>query len=132
MSTDSAEQQSITFTELDPGQSFADQVATAAGPCTLLDILVVPHGTQNTAVEQWRLHSQYMKTRPGFISAQMHRTPSDDGRVLVNLAVWESAAALLAAVTAPEFAKSADDYPDGTVCTRQLVRPEAVAGICVA
>ena len=132
MNTDSTERQSITFTELDPGQSFADQVSSTAGPCTLLDILVVPHGTQDTAVEQWRLHSQYMKTCPGFISAQLHRTPSDDGRVLVNLAVWESAAALLAAVTDPEFAKIAGDYPDGTMCTRQLVRPEAVAGICVA
>ncbi|MFE9812948.1 antibiotic biosynthesis monooxygenase family protein [Streptomyces sp. NPDC005548] len=132
MNTDSTEQQSITFTELDPGQSFADQIASATGPCTLLDLLVVPHGSQDTAVEQWRLHSQYMKTRPGCISAQMHRTPSGDGRVLVNLAVWESPAALLEAVTDPEFAKIAGNYPDGTVCTRQLVRPEAVGGICVA
>ncbi|MEV2256488.1 hypothetical protein AB0I94_39130 [Streptomyces sp. NPDC050147] len=35
-------------------------------------------------------------------------------------------------VSDPEFAKIAGDYPDGTACTRQPVRPKAVAGLCVA
>lgn len=47
-------------------------------------------------------------------------------------AVSESPAALLEAVTDPEFSKIAGGYPDGTVGTRQLVRTASVAGICVA
>lgn len=131
MTPEAQDPASITFAELDPGQDFATQVGLDGGPCTLLDILVVPPGAQDQVIEHWRQHAEYMMTRPGCIGAQMHKA-AGDGRTLVNLAVWESPAALLAAVTAPEFAAIASDYPAGTYCTRQLIRKEAAEGICVA
>lgn len=123
--------QNIVFTELDPGQSFEAQLGLDAGSCTLLDIVISAPGAQDAVIEQWRRHSDYMMTRPGFIRAQLHKS-TGDGNTIVNLAVWESPAALLAAVTAPEFAAIATDYPPGTLCTRQLLAKEAVEGVCVA
>ncbi|MER6957382.1 antibiotic biosynthesis monooxygenase family protein [Streptomyces sp. NPDC000618] len=131
MTTSAERPESITFTELDPGQEFAAQVGLDSGPCTLLDMLIVPPGAVDEVIGHWRQHADYMKTQPGLISVQMHRAVGDGG-TLINLAVWESPAALLAAVSAPEFAAIATDYPPGTVCTRQLLRQEAVDGVCVA
>ena len=123
--------ESIAFGELDPGQAFASQLGLDTGACTLLDIVIAAPGAEDEVIEQWRQHARYMRTRPGFISARLHRALGD-GRAIVNLAVWESPSALHAAVTAPEFAAIATDYPPGTYCTRQLLRKETVQGICVA
>ncbi|MEU2289101.1 antibiotic biosynthesis monooxygenase family protein [Streptomyces sp. NPDC013178] len=122
----------LKFFELDPGQDFFTQVGLDSGPCTLLDIVVSPPGAHDAVLEQWRRHADYMVTQPGFIRAQLHRSIGGDGNTIVNLAVWESPAALLAAVTTPEFAAIATEYPAGAVCTRQLMVEEAVKGICVA
>lgn len=63
-----------------------------------------------------------MKTPSGFISAQMHQS-AGGRRVLVNLAVWESSAALREAVFAPEFATLAGDYPPGSDDERVRASP---------
>ncbi|MFG2592329.1 antibiotic biosynthesis monooxygenase family protein [Streptomyces sp. NPDC048438] len=131
MTSDVEGRPGVTFGELDPGQGFATQMSLNGGPCTLLDILVIPPGGQEEVIERWRQHAEYMLGRPGCISTQMHRALGEGG-TLVNLAVWDSPSALLAAVTAPEFAAIASDYPPGTSCTRQLLSKVAVEGICVA
>ncbi|MEU6349243.1 antibiotic biosynthesis monooxygenase family protein [Streptomyces sp. NPDC047072] len=131
MTAHAAGSDDLTFFELDPGQDFFTQVGLDTGPCTLLDIVVAPKGALDAAFEQWRRHADYMVTQPGFIRAQLHRTPGD-GNTIINLAVWESPAALRAAVSTPEFAAIATEYPAGTLCTRQLLTEAAVEGICVA
>jgi heme-degrading monooxygenase HmoA len=72
-----------------------------------------------------------MKAQPGFISTQLHRG-TVGSRVLVNVAVWESAEALSAAFGSPDFQQALARYPDGTVARPHLVQKVAVGNICVA
>ncbi|WP_413810789.1 antibiotic biosynthesis monooxygenase family protein [Streptomyces sp. OE57] len=129
MTIDSTDHTGVTFFEFDPSQDFATQLGLDATGCTLLDIVVAPPGKQEEVVEQWRRHADYMHTQPGLIKVQLHQTVGG-GTTIVNLAVWESPAALRAAISTPEFAAIAVDYPPGTVCTRHLVSAVAVPGIC--
>lgn len=51
-----------------------------------------------------------MKTKPGFISAQLFRGIGGS-RIFTNVAVWESAGRLHAAFGTPEFARHKQRYP---------------------
>ncbi|OPC77853.1 hypothetical protein B4N89_36940 [Embleya scabrispora] len=129
--TTGATDDGLDFAEFDARRPFFAQLGADTGPCVLLDVLVSPEGGEQTVLAGWTAHAAYLKTRPGFISTRMHQGTSGS-RVFVNLAVWESAQALSDAVTAPEFAALAVNYPKGTTCLRRLVKPAAVAGVCVA
>ncbi len=72
-----------------------------------------------------------MKQQPGFISTQLHRGIAGS-TTFVNVAVWESAAALRAAFTSPEFQAHVAHYPDSAVTQPHLFQKVAVPGICVA
>jgi quinol monooxygenase YgiN len=73
----------------------------------------------------------YFRSRPGYVSTQLHQGVGVS-HVLVDVAVWESAAHLRAAFSDPDFQAHPDRYPDGTVATPHLLRTVAVPGICVA
>ncbi|WP_280242853.1 antibiotic biosynthesis monooxygenase family protein [Nocardia abscessus] len=111
--------------------TFKSQLAATAGPFTLLDIVIAPEGGVDTAIAAWRETTRFMRQRAGLLRADLYRG-SAGSNVLINLAVWESAAALLEAVENPEFAEVTGGYPPGCTCTRQAIAPVAVAGICVS
>ncbi|MEU4595860.1 antibiotic biosynthesis monooxygenase family protein [Nocardia sp. NPDC023988] len=121
----------IDFFELCPESTFESQLEATDGPFTLLDIVVVPEGGVDTAVAAWRETTQFMRQRTGLLRADLYRG-TRGSTVLINLAVWESAAALLEAVQDPGFAEVTSGYPAGCRCTRQAMAPVAVAGICVS
>ncbi|MFF5033069.1 antibiotic biosynthesis monooxygenase family protein [Nocardia salmonicida] len=121
----------IDFFELCPGSTFKSQLAATDGPFTLLDIVIAPQGGVDTAIAAWSETTQFMRQRSGLLRADLYRG-SAGSNVLINLAVWESAAALLEAVEDPGFAAVTGGYPPGSTCTRQAIVPVAVAGICVA
>ena len=72
-----------------------------------------------------------MKQQPGFISTQLHRGIAGS-TTFVNVAVWESAAALRTAFSSPEFQAHVAHYPDSAVTQPHLFQKVAVPGICVA
>ena len=121
----------ITLTDLDPAAPFVAQLAEDTGPVVLVNTFVAPEGRVDDVVAVWAEDAAYFRSRPGCVSAQLHRGVGDS-RVLVNTAVWESARHLRAAFSDPQFQRHSERYPDGTVGTPHLLRKVVVPGICVA
>jgi quinol monooxygenase YgiN len=121
----------ITLTDLDPAAPFRAQLAEDTGPVVLVNTFVAPEGRVDDVVAVWAEDAAYFRSRPGYISAQLHRGVGAS-RVLVNVAVWESAQHLRDAFSDPQFQRHSERYPDGTVATPHLLHKVAVPGICVA
>ena len=71
-----------------------------------------------------------MKQQPGFISAQLH-CGTAGSTTLVNVAVWESAAALGGAFGSPDFQALLARYPADAVAAPYVFTKVAVPGICL-
>lgn len=122
----------IAFSELDSQTQFAQQLREDdPSPVTLVNTFVVPEGKMDEVIAAFQKDSAIMKAAPGFISAQLYRG-TGSSRVLVNVAVWESARALSEAFHSNEFQSTLGLFPDGTVAHPHLVQPMAVAGLCTA
>ncbi|AHH15470.1 putative monooxygenase [Nocardia nova SH22a] len=73
-------------------------------PITLINVFEVPADQVDELIEDWRERARIMSTKPGFRDFRLHRAVSGDSRFqLVNVARWDSAQALRAAVSDPEF-----------------------------
>jgi len=77
----------------------------------------------------WAHDADFMQRQLGFNSTQLHRGAAGSS-TLINVAVWESAAALRNAFTEPEFQARLSQYPDGTITSPHLFTKVAVRGIC--
>ena len=121
----------VTLAEMDPRVSFAEQLRQETGPVVLVNTFTVAPEEAERFLAVWAEDAAYMKRQPGFISTQLHRGTAGS-TTFVNVAVWESAAALRAAFFSPEFSAHAARYPDGAVATPHLFEKVAVPGICVA
>ena len=82
-------------------------------------------------MEAWAADAALLKSKPGFISTQLHRGTAGS-TTFINVAVWESARALGRAFGSPEFQARAARYPDSTVAAPHVFTKLAVPGICVA
>lgn len=120
----------IKIAELDDSTPFRSQLQETTGPITLMNVIVVPEGEIDAVIEAWEVDSKLMETKPGFISAQLHRG-TGSSRVLVNMAVWESADLLGQAFASPEFQNTLSHYPDGTVAMPHVLQKIGVPGVCV-
>lgn len=72
-----------------------------------------------------------MQATPGFISTQLHRG-TGSSNVLVNVAIWESAAALREGFENKVFQAALMQYPPGTVAYPHVLQRVAVDNICTA
>jgi quinol monooxygenase YgiN len=82
-------------------------------------------------LEAWADDAAFMKQQPGSTSTQLHRAIGGS-TTFINVAVWESAAALGRAFRSPEFQARVARCPDSTVASPYLFEKVAVPGICVA
>lgn len=121
----------VKLAQMDPRVSFAEQLQQETGPVVLINTFTVAPEDAGRLREVWAEDAAYMKRQPGFISTQLHRGTAGS-TTFVNVAVWESAAALRAAFSSPEFGAHAARYPDSAVATPHLFEKVAVPGICVA
>ena len=119
----------INLADLDESTPYLGQLSQTAGPVTIINTFVAPEGKTDEALAAWKDDSEYMKSKPGFISAQLFRGVGGS-RVFTNVAVWESTERLLAAFATPEFARHMEGYPDGTTAYPHLYQKAAVEGIC--
>ncbi len=122
---------SVTLAEMDPRVPFVQQLQQETGPVVLINTFTVPPEDADRLLAVWTEDAAFMKQQPGFISTQLHRGIAGS-TTFVNVAVWESAAALRAAFTSPEFQAHAAHYPDSAVAQPHLFQKVAVPGICVA
>ena len=121
----------IKLAEMDDRVTFAQQLQQETGPIVLINTFTVAPGDADRMLEVWAEDAAFMKRQPGFISTQLHRGIGGS-TTFVNVAVWESAQALRAAFSSPEFQAHVAHYPDGTVTKPHLFEKVAVPGICVA
>jgi quinol monooxygenase YgiN len=117
--------------DLDPTTPLSSQFQEKTGPITLINTIIVPRERMEEFLIAFREDAAFMKASPGLISTQLHRGTADS-QLLVNVAVWESTAALFAAYTQPEFQESTSKYPDGITAYPHIFERIAVEGVCVA
>ncbi|MFH8469078.1 antibiotic biosynthesis monooxygenase family protein [Streptomyces sp. NPDC017991] len=127
----SASGSEIEYVDLCPDVPLTEQFRATSGAFVLLQIFVVPDGEVDRAIHAYQKTGAYMKSRNGYIQAQLHRGIGGSS-VLVDLAVWESVGALRAVLLDPDFLAVSADYPAGTRCFRQVLRRAAVPNVCVA
>ena len=121
----------VKLAQMDPRVTFAEQLGQETGPVVLINTFTVAPEDAERLLAVWAEDAAYMKRQPGFISTQMHRGTAGSA-TFVNVAVWESAAALRAAFFSAEFQTHVANYPDSTVAQPHLFEKLAVPGICVA
>ncbi len=74
-------------------------------------------------LEGWGRAADYMRSRPGFVSSELHRAVSPNARFrFVNVAEWESPQDFQAAVRSPEFRAIAAGSPPGYPALYVVVR----------
>ena len=120
----------IQLRELDENTTYLEQLQVDVGPIVLINTFTVPIGTVGDVIAVWAEDAAFMKAKPGYISAQLHRGIGESG-TLVNVAVWESVAALRDAFSDPEFKAKMAAYPDGAVASPHVFQRVAVPGVCL-
>jgi heme-degrading monooxygenase HmoA len=120
----------MNLQELDEYVSIHDQLAADIEPVILINVFTVNPSESDALMRAWADDAAIMKTRPGFISTQLHRGIGGSG-VFLNYAVWESVRDFRNAFTAPEFRNSLAAYPASTVARPHLFARIAVPGICI-
>ena len=121
----------IKLAEMDERVSFREQLQQETGPVVLINSFTVAPEDADRLLAVWAEDAAFMKQQPGFISTQLHRGIAGS-TTFVNVAVWESAAALRAAFSSPEFQAHVGRYPESATTSPHLFEKVAVPGICVA
>ena len=116
--------------EMDDRVSLLDQLSNEVGPVILINTFKVAPEDAQALLDAWAADAAYLKTKPGFISTQLHRGIAGSG-VFMNQAVWESVEAFRNAFGDPQFQATYARYPDSTVASPHLFQKVAVPGICV-
>jgi heme-degrading monooxygenase HmoA len=92
----------------------------------LLGLLV-----RDELLKAWAADASFLKTQPGYISAQLHRGIGGSC-CFMNIAVWESVAHFKQAFMHPTFQAHLNDYPPSTEASPHLFSKVAVPSICVS
>ncbi|HJZ80176.1 MAG TPA: antibiotic biosynthesis monooxygenase family protein [Pyrinomonadaceae bacterium] len=121
----------IKLIEMDDSVTLQEQMSEEIGPVILINQFKVRPEDSEQLIKAWAADAAFFKLQPGFISAQLHRGIGGSG-VFVNLAVWESVADFRQAFSQPEFHKSLEAYPPGTIASPHLFQKISVPNICVA
>ncbi len=116
--------------EMDRHVSLFEQMEQRVGPVILINTFQVAPEDVDQLLEAWAADAAYLKSKPGFISTQLHRGIAGSC-VFLNQAVWESVEAFRNAFGDPEFQATFERYPDSTVATPHLFHKVAVPNICV-
>jgi heme-degrading monooxygenase HmoA len=78
-----------------------------SGPVTLINVFEIRPEQLDGFLGEWHQRAEFMNKQPGFRSFRLHRALTPDTRFqLVNVAEWDSAEALRAATSQPEFLDS--------------------------
>ncbi|RHZ67381.1 uncharacterized protein CDV56_109607 [Aspergillus thermomutatus] len=118
------------FYDFDSQKPFREQLEEETGPVVLTNTFTIPEGKVEEAIETWRKTAEILKFCPGYISTQLHRGVSS--RILINVAVWDSAHHLRDGLNRENFKAVLASFPPGTECRAHLFRRQAVEGICIA
>jgi heme-degrading monooxygenase HmoA len=100
-----------------------------SAPVILINKVNVKPEDVDKFLEAWAWDAAYLKQKPGFISAQLHRGIGGNS-VFINYAVWESVEHFKrATLDDPAFQSSLEHYPESITASPHLFRKIAVPGI---
>ncbi|MGK5530966.1 antibiotic biosynthesis monooxygenase family protein [Streptomyces sp. URMC 129] len=116
---------------LDPATPLPVQLQEKTGPVVLVNTFVVPEGKMDEVIAAFRADAALLRSRPGFLSAQIHRGTAGSN-LLLNVAVWESTEALADTLADPAFQRGAHRFPEGVRVLPHVYERIAVPGVCVA
>lgn len=121
----------LKMAEMDENVTLASQLEEDGQRSVILinKFNVKPEDADNL-LKAWAADAAYLKQKPGFISAQLHRGIGGSC-VFINYAVWESVEHFKQATSDPAFKSALAHYPDSTVASPHLFRKVAVPGVCV-
>jgi heme-degrading monooxygenase HmoA len=121
----------LKMAEMDENVTLAEQLEEDGQRSVILinKFNVKPEDAINL-LKAWAADAAYLKQKPGFISAQLHRSIRGSC-VIINYAVWESVEHFKQATSDPAFRSALAHYPDSTVVSPHLFRKVAVPGVCV-
>lgn len=112
--------------------AYADQLGSDDdGLIELINAFTMDAEDIESFLQVWADDAAYMKRQPGFIRTQPDRGTGGSATFL-NMATWESASALCAAFTTPEFQAAVARYPHGVEASPHVFTASAVPGICAA
>jgi heme-degrading monooxygenase HmoA len=121
----------LKMAEMDENVTLAEQLEEDGQRSVILinKFNVKPEDADNL-LKAWAADAAYLKQKPGFISAQLHRGIGGSC-VFINYAVWESVEHFKQATSDPAFRSALSHYLDSTVASPHLFRKVAVPGVCV-
>jgi quinol monooxygenase YgiN len=114
--------------EMDEQVTYMEQLRAGDGPIVLVNLFTVAPEEADQLQEIWAEDAAFMKSQPGFVSAQLHRGTAGSS-TFVNVAEWESAAALGRAFGSPEFQARLSQYPESTVASPHVFQKVSVPGV---
>lgn len=79
----------VQLAHVDEAAPYRTQLAARTGPIVLVNTFSAPEGKMDEVLAAWKLDSEYFKSKPGSISAQLHRgqqRPGEHRRVGVHAA----------------------------------------------
>ena len=86
--------------------------APAAAEVVLINPFTVPEGREAEALEAWHAARDFLSRKPGYVSTRLHRALDPKAEfALINVAVWESPEAFVAAIRAMRAAGVFPDIP---------------------
>lgn len=109
----------MRMTEASPHVPFAAQLAQTATPVVLINTFHVDPAEAADFRSAWAEDRRTMQAQAGFISARLHEGLGSSG-VFVNVATWETAAHLGAAVQQLRQQPRQQAYPTSTVASPHL------------
>lgn len=116
---------------LDPAFPLQRQLSLAAdGAVVLVNLFTLDAADEAAFLAAWADDAAYMKTRPGYISTQLHRALGDHPAYL-NYAVWETLDAFRGAFGDPTFQAKLAHYPASAAAAPHLFQRVAVPGVCI-
>ena len=114
--------------EMDERVTYMEQLRADDGPVVLVNVFTVAPEEAEQLQEVWAEDAAFMKRQPGFVSAQLHRGTAGSS-TFVNVAEWESAAALGRAFGSPEFQARLSDYPESTVASPHVFKKPSIPDV---
>jgi len=120
----------MRFHEIGEQVTYAEQIQRDDNAAVLVNIFTMASADVDQFLAVWAEDAAYMKQQPGFISAQLHRGTAGSA-TFMNVATWESTAALGAAFRSPRFQSAIERYPDSVVAMPHVFTKVAIPGICV-
>ena len=121
----------LKFIEMDSNVTLLQQMEKDVSPVVMINRFAVASEEVDRLLEAWTADAAFLKTQPGYISAQLYRGIGGSC-CFINIAVWESVAHFKRAFTQPTFRSHMQHYPPSTVASPHLFSKVAVPNICVA